>query len=166
MPTMEGERDRSSEEIAEIKEAIKKCSHTFSYGITVVNTISHDITFLDSYETKIPVLREGASKLNDWVLQNRLLGERITIPYDKACVLNAKTVKRKFTKYLIITESMPTDDGNILLDLIFDTFDSPYIIGTIMTMGAYPGRVKPCFLEGLEIGMDHIPGLLIYKKGE
>ena len=142
--------------IFETKEAIKKCAHTFSNGVTVVNTTPHDIVFLDFDETKIPALREGASKLNNWeltefykVLQARSLAERVIVPSDKACILSAKAVEKKISEHLVTTEFVSTKDGEILLDLIFDTIDNPYVVGSIIAMNAY---------HGLVVGMIPVPG--------
>lgn len=120
--------------------AIKKCAYTFSNGITVVNTTRYDITFLDTDEACV------------------------IIPSDKACILNAKAVEKRISEHLVTTEFVSTKKGELLLDMIFDTFDNPYIIGITITMSAYSNRIKPCFLKGLKVGMIPIPEFLIYKS--
>lgn len=134
--------------IFETKEAIKRCAHTFSNGITVVNTTPHDIAFLDFNETKVPVLRVGENKL-DQLLQGRSFAELVIVPSDKACILNAKAIEKRISEHLVTTEFVSTKDGEILLDLIFDTIDKPYVVGSIIAMNAYPGRV---------VGMIPVPG--------
>ena len=101
--------------------AIEKCAYTFSNGLTVVNTTSHNITFLDTDEA------------------------RVIIPYDKACILSAKVVEKELSEHLVTTEFVSTQKGELLLDMIFDAFDNPYIIGIPIAMSAYSNRIKPCF---------------------
>ena len=111
-------------------EIIKTAVHTFSNGVTVVNTTPHPITMQD------------------------MNGDLVSVPSCPELLLNARTEEVQVSPLFVRTVFVGTDEGLQLINDILDSLkgkENIIILGSIIAAQAYPGKVAGlCPVPGYE----------------